>query len=132
MKDLRTDRQQDNEKMKLLSTKMRQDTKDKSKRTLIRQAKLRNEVLQSSDEEEDNNGMDIDEHKTSKGMTKEEKLRKEKEEKFRQEIAQRMKDKIQKRFNKQGVINETDKRIGSKLPVHLNTGKRGMGKTDRR
>ena len=137
MSNLRTDKHEDINNMKLLSNKLRKDEKDKTKRTLVRQAKLREEDIPSSDEEEDADNMDLelneDNRKRKDGkLSKEEKERRAKEEKYRQEIAKRMKLKIQKRFNKRVMIDETDKRIGSKLPVHLNTGKRGIGKTDRR
>lgn len=132
MADLRTDKAEGTEKMKLLSQKKRKEEKDKTKRTLIRQAKLREEDIPSSDDEDDI-GMDVETDKPKKKkISAEEKLRREKEERLRQEVAQRMMDKIQKKFNRKAMINETDKRIGSKLPVHLNTGKRGIGKTDRR
>jgi nucleolar GTP-binding protein len=133
MTDLRTDKAEGVEKLKLLSNKLRKDEKDKTKRTLIKNAKLRDEDITDSDEED--NMMDIDEEDNKfkgKKLSKEEKLKKQKEEQLRQEIAQRMKDKIQKKFNRKGIINEADKRIGTKMPVHLNTGKRGIGKTDRR
>lgn len=134
MADLRTDKAEVNEKMRLLSTKQRQEEKAKTKRTIIKQAKLREDEIPSSDEEDDNM-MELDEgapKKKSGKLSKEEKLRRAKEEQFRQEIAQRMKDKIQKKFNRKGIINDADRAIGTKLPVHLNTGKRGIGKTDRR
>jgi nucleolar GTP-binding protein len=132
MADLRTDKKEGTEKMKFLSNKQRQLEKEKTKRTLVKQAKLREENIPSSDEEEDY-GMDIEgAPRKSKKLSPEEKLRREKEEKYRQLVGERMKAKIQKKFNRQTRIDESDRRIGSKLPVHLNTGKRGIGKTDRR
>ena len=135
MADLRTDKLEGTEKMRALSTSKRQEEKDKTKRTLIKQAKLREEDLNSdSDDEEEiqtGNGMEL-ELNEKKSTKKEEKARKEREEKMRQEVAARMKAKIQKKFNRKGIIDETDKRIGTKMPIHLNTGKRGIGKTDRR
>ena len=140
MSNLRTDKHEDLDKLKLLSNKMRKEEKDKTKRTIVRQAKIREEDIPSSDEEDnlDSNMMDIElnednvKAKKSGKLSKEEKERRAKEEKYRLEVAKRMKAKIQKKFNRQAMIDETDKRIGSKKPVHLNTGKRGIGKTDRR
>jgi len=43
-----------------------------------------------------------------------------------------MKNKIQKKWNRSARVNDADRQIGSKLPRHLNSGKRGIGKTDRR
>lgn len=134
MADLRTDKKEGTEAMKLLSNKKRQEEKEKTKRTLIKQAKIREEDIPSEDDDEDL-GMDIDEGAPKKKgikLSAEEKLRRAKEEKMRQQTVQRMKDKIQKKFNRKGIVNEADRQIGTKLPVHLNTGKRGIGKTDRR
>ena len=132
MADLRTDKTEDTDKMKLLATKKRQEEKEKTRRNIIpnNRPKLREDDIESSSDEDDE--MEVEGVKTKKQEKKEAKLRREKEEKLREEIAQRMKDKIQKKFNRQGIINDTDRRIGSKLPKHLNSGKRGIGKTDRR
>lgn len=35
-------------------------------------------------------------------------------------------------FAKEGRAGESDRKIGDKMPKHLNSGKRGVGKTDRR
>lgn len=39
---------------------------------------------------------------------------------------------IGKKVNKMGLKGEADRFIGTKKPMHLFSGKRGMGKTDRR
>jgi len=46
--------------------------------------------------------------------------------------AQKMADKAQKRMNKRAKIGEADRTIITKMPKHLFSGKRGIGKTDRR
>ncbi len=44
----------------------------------------------------------------------------------------KMADRSQKRRNKMAKIGEADRVITTKMPKHLFSGKRGMGKTDRR
>ena len=44
---------------------------------------------------------------------------------------EKLRKKSQFQLSKMGRI-ESDRRIPSKMPKHLNSGKRGMGKTDRR
>jgi nucleolar GTP-binding protein len=39
---------------------------------------------------------------------------------------------IRKKVGKMGLKGEADRFIGTKMPKHLFTGKRGIGKTDRR
>lgn len=46
--------------------------------------------------------------------------------------AVRMADKAQYRMNKFAKQGEADRHIGTKMPKHLFSGKRGIGKTDRR
>lgn len=43
-----------------------------------------------------------------------------------------MKAKIEKQWRNTGQKGETDKRIPTKMPRHLFSGKRGIGKADRR
>ena len=47
-------------------------------------------------------------------------------------VTERIKQKIQKKLSRKGKVNEADRRIGTKLPKHLNSGHRGIGKTDYR
>jgi len=58
--------------------------------------------------------------------------KKEKIEAQKQVVVERLKRKIQKKFSRGSRVNEADRKIPSKLPKHLNSGKRGIGKTDRR
>mmetsp|Transcript_45493 Transcript_45493/g.73002 ORF Transcript_45493/g.73002 Transcript_45493/m.73002 type:complete len:680 (+) Transcript_45493:81-2120(+) len=46
--------------------------------------------------------------------------------------AQKMSDKAQRKMNKRAKIGEADRTIITKMPKHLFSGKRGIGKTDRR
>lgn len=134
MTDLRVDLKEKTDKLREMSTKGRQLEKERTKKALIKHARLREEDIESESEVEDE-GMEVDDgylNKKRKKMSKEDKERKEKEENYRLEIGQRMKDKIQKKFNRKGIVNDTDRRVNSKLPKHLNTGKRGIGTNDRR
>lgn len=126
MNNLRYDKKEDVNKLREISTSRRNEEKEKTKRSLLRQTRLKAEDFSDSDDDVD---MDMDDEKR---MKRDEKIKKQKEEIMKKEVAQRMMDKIQKKFNREGIINETDRRVGTKLPIHLNTGKRGIGKTDRR
>jgi nucleolar GTP-binding protein len=44
----------------------------------------------------------------------------------------RLRKKIEKKYTKSPLINEADRRNVDKMPKHLFSGKRGIGKTDRR
>ena len=46
--------------------------------------------------------------------------------------AQKMADKAERKRNKRAKIGEADRTIITKMPKHLFSGKRGIGKTDRR
>lgn len=39
---------------------------------------------------------------------------------------------LKKKINKKGLKGEADRFIGNKMPKHLFSGKRGVGKSDRR
>jgi len=58
------------------------------------------------------------------------KKRMEKIESQKLQNVERLKRKIQKQFRKHALINEADRGIPSKLPRHLNSGKRGIGSND--
>ena len=80
--------------------------------------------------------MDLEEDQINERKNKKSKRlemeQKKKIQEQRQHTVQRMKNKIQKNWNRHARVNEADRKVPSKLPVHLNTGKRGIGKTDRR
>jgi nucleolar GTP-binding protein len=138
MSDLRVDLKEKTDKLREISTKGRQLEKEKTKKAIVKHARLREEDIESDSEfEDDGMEVDVDEgedylNRKRKRMSKDDKEKKSKEEKYRLEIGQRMKDKIQKKFNRKGIVNDTDRRVNSKLPKHLNTGKRGIGTNDRR
>jgi nucleolar GTP-binding protein len=134
MTTVRTDLAEGTENMKLLSTKQRKEEKDKTKRYLLAHAKKIKEEYSSVDEDSDENAMDVDEEKPRRRtkLTPEEKKKREDEEKYRVETGRRMKAKINKKHYRTAKIDESDRRVHNMLPRHLNSGKRGIGKTDRR
>jgi hypothetical protein len=94
------------------------------------------------DDDEDNDDMmDIDleeegvkkpnKKKKVEEMSPEDKL-KEKSEKQKQVVVERMKRKIQKKWSNQSRVNDADRQVGCAMPRHLNSGKRGIGKNERR
>ena len=138
MNDLRTDKQEKVKELRLLSQKQNRDRKDKLKNNLLKESKFEEE-----DEDEEallkdlEDGMDIDDDEVRE--TKKRRIegiveKKQKEKLALHQKAQliRMKTKIQKKINRSARVNEADRQIPSKLPRHLNSGKRSNGKTDRR
>jgi len=57
---------------------------------------------------------------------------KKKDEAQKNIVVERMKRKIQKKLSNKTKIDHSDRRINTKLPRHLNSGHRGIGKTDYR
>lgn len=137
MEQLRTDKKEGLDGLKMLSMKQRRETKDRVKKHLQTENKA---VEQEESEEEFEDVMDIDDgdakptkkRRVDGKESKEDRKRKEKEERYRQEIGMRMKRKIQKKLSRTERVNDADRQVGSKLPRHLNSGKRSNGKTDRR
>jgi len=140
MEKIRTDKTEGSQSMKLLSQKKRRSEKERLKKSLLNDAKQEN-----SEDEDNDDGMDLEEvgmndNSHSKKIKKrkltpeeiEAAHKKERIEKHKQVVVERMKRKIQKKWSRSAVVNEADRHIGSKLPKHLNTGKRSNGKTDRR
>jgi len=139
MDKIRIDKQEGSKELKLLSQKKRRTEKERLKKNLLNETKGEDE-----DEEEGDDIMDIDEEikegevvKQFKKprMTKEqmEELKKrEKIEAQKQAVVERLQRKIQKKWSRGVRVNEADRQIPSKMPKHLNTGHRGIGKTDRR
>jgi len=140
MDNLRTDKQEGSKELRLLSQKKRRGEKERVRRNLLNETTIAEEDEDDMDDAE-NALMDIDDgtqvaKKFKKAKLTPEQLaelaRKEKIETHKQVVVQRMKNKIQKKWNRSARVNDADRQIGSKLPKHLNTGKRGIGKTDRR
>jgi nucleolar GTP-binding protein len=119
MDKIRTDKQEGLKELRALSGQRRRDRKDKLKVYLQKNKKDLEEEAASDDDM-----MDVDE------VNK--KALKKKDEEHKKAVVERMKRKIQKKWRRVSRVNDADRQIPSKLPKHLNTGKRGIGKTDRR
>jgi len=85
--------------------------------------------------------MDIDDEnvninfKKRKFESKEDKLeaaRRKKEDAHKHLVMERLKRKVQGKWRRTARVDASDRMIGNTLPKHLNSGKRGKGKTDRR
>jgi nucleolar GTP-binding protein len=134
MNDLRTDKQEQVKGLKLLSQKQNRDRKDKLKKSLLAERKFEEE---DENIEEFDNDMDVDDDEAREAKKRRiegiaEKKQKEKQAKHQKEQLIRMQTKITKKMNRGARVNEADRQIPSKLPRHLNSGKRSNGKTDRR
>lgn len=119
MDKIRTDKQEGSRNLREMSMNRRKDRKDKVRKMLLNQSKV---------EEEDE--MEVDDEETNR--MKELMTRKKKDEAHKQQVVERLKRKIQKKWSRESRVNEADRQVGCKLPRHLNSGKRGIGKTDRR
>jgi nucleolar GTP-binding protein len=142
MVEIRQDKKDVIENLKFLGTTKKRERDEKRKSIEIyRKEKKKTE----SESEEDcglDNMMDIDDDgntNNDNGLSKLQKAKLRKLEKMKikteqhnNEIQERLKRKIQKNWSSKARINEADRSIPSKLPKHLNSGVRGMGKTDRR
>ena len=126
MEEVRPDFKEKTKEVKLLSTKMRREQKDKLRSQLKQEAGVTEE-----DEAIDENAMDIDEDAPSKKkkLSPEEEL-KIKVDKQKQKTIERMQRKIQKKWNRDARVNEADRMIGDTKPKFLNSGKRTIGKTN--
>jgi nucleolar GTP-binding protein len=137
MEKIRTDKQEGLSELKMLSQKKRRETKERLKKSLLNDSM---NVSQSEDEEElDEDMMDVEGEIVKKFKKKklspediEEMKKREKLDKQKQLTVERMKRKIQKGWSRESRVNDADRQIASKMPRHLNSGKRGIGKTDRR
>ena len=147
MQKLRVDRHEAISTAKELGTKKTKKRAEKvSAMQQIREEEQRKKAKIEADESEEEDEFDVadedmmdvddmDEKKLSKAQQS--RLRadrkiKRKNEAHNKTITERMKRKIQSRFSQRCIVNDADRRIGAKLPKHLNTGVRGIGKTDRR
>ena len=132
MQDVRSEKKDIFTNMKNLSAKGTKDRREKLRETLKKEAKKDEDEDEYSDIEDDK--MDIDGEVGARN-DKKKKRKTEQEhhriiEKEKGQVIQRMKNKLQKSWNRHARVNDADRKIPSKLPVHLNTGKRGKGKTD--
>ena len=127
MEEVRPDFKEKTQEVKLLSQKMRREQKDKLRNSLKKEAGVGKEDAENIDDED---LMDIDEE----GPVKKKKISPEEELKIKvakqkQKTIERMKRKIQKGWNREARVDEADRKIGDKKPKFLNTGHRGIGKT---
>ena len=138
MQDVRSEKKDIFANMKQLSTVSTKERREKLREKLKKESKKDDLEEEYSDEENDDEKMDIEEvgndrrkNKGGRGTKVEVEKRKviEKQQKL---TVQRMKNKLQKNWNRHARVDDADRQIPSKLPMHLNTGKRGKGKTDRR
>lgn len=138
MEKIRTDKQEGLNELKMLSQKKRRETKDRLKKSLLNDSM---NISQSEEEDDDidEDMMDVEGEVVKKFKKKklspediEAMKKKEKIEKQKQLTVERMKRKIQKGWSREVRVNEADRQIQSKMPKHLNSGHRGIGKTDRR
>jgi len=119
MEKIRTDKQEGLKELKALSGQRRRDRKEKVRSLLQKNKKELEDELS-----EDEDMMDVEEANA--------KALKKKDEEHKKAVVERMKRKIQKKWSRVSRVDAADRQIPSKLPKHLNTGKRGIGKTDRR
>jgi nucleolar GTP-binding protein len=135
MEKVRYDKAEGLNELKMLSQKKRRETKERLKKSLLNES-----VANAEDDEEEEDMMDVEGEPVVKKFKKmkltpeqeEELKKKEKYAKQKQDVVERMQRKIQKGWRNESRVNEADRKIGAKLPRHLNTGHRGIGKTDRR
>merc|ERR1712151_21045 len=140
MQEVRSEKKDVFAEMKEKSARATKDRREALRQNLKKNSrKDEDEEEEYSDEEsfEEEEQMDIDDDdnnvRRNKGKSKKVQMQQRKKlEEQRKVTVQRMKNKIQKSWSKKALVNESDRKIPSKLPVHLNTGKRGKGKTDRR
>ena len=95
-----------------------------------------------SDDEEEGEGMEVDEGNVKRqARSKLQSLRSSRREgsapprslsRIETEEQGRLRRKIERKFKKSTAIHESDRRIADLMPKHLYSGKRGVGKADRR
>ena len=140
MQEIRSEKKEIYNNLSTLSKDQTNDRREKLRNKLKREARKHDSDDEFESGSEGENQMDIEgddkkQHKKKKQLTEEEQFKnKQREANERQKTVtiQRMKNKLQKNWNRQARVNDADRQIGSKLPKHLNSGKRGIGKTDRR
>jgi nucleolar GTP-binding protein len=147
MQEIRSEKKEMYNNLEGLAKKETTGRREKLRSSLKKEAKKAHsddEYDSDSGEDAEDNGMDIDEenNKTTANkkrrrnkMTQEEEFKAQQRGKIeaqRKVTIQRMKNKIQKNWNRAARVNDADRQIASKLPKHLNSGKRGIGKTERR
>jgi len=136
MQDVRSEKKDIFTNMKNLSAKGTKDRREKLRDQLKKNAKTENEEEEFDDDEEsdkmdiEDEGNNISSKRARRAKKTTEMEHKKKIEKQQTQTMQRMKNKLQKSWNRHARVNDADRSIAGKLPIHLNTGKRGNGKTD--
>lgn len=90
----------------------------------------KNSMIEVDEDDVDVDGMNIDDDDYANKVKILE--NKKKDEAQKKMVVERLKRKIQKKLNREAKVDTADRRIQSKLPKHLNSGHRGIGKTDYR
>lgn len=114
---------------KFLTQKSKREDLIKKRKNTMSQ---KNSMMQQSQKDDDENDMDInidDEDYENKVKILESKKKDEAQKKL---VVERLKRKIQKKLSRDARVNDADRRVGNFLPKHLNSGHRGIGKTDYR
>ena len=93
---------------------------------------VKNSMIQSQkyDEEDLDEEMHIDDEEYARKVKILEERKKDDAQK--KLVVERLKRKIQKKLSREAKVDTADRRIQAKLPRHLNSGHRGIGKTDYR
>lgn len=126
MQKIRWDKGDLSEKF-LTQKSIRQDKLNKRKNSMS----VKNSMIQSQMGEED---LDVDMNIDDEDYAQKVKIleNRKKDEAQKKLVVERLKKKIQKKLSREAKVDTADRRIQAKLPRHLNSGHRGIGKTDYR
>jgi len=109
---------------KFLSQRTKRSNFIKDRKEKIKKTRKDDEIVEDDSDE----GMDLDDEEYANKVKIIE--MKKKDENQKQIVVERLKRKIQKKLNRSAKTNESDRRIQVKLPRHLFSGHRTIGKTD--
>jgi len=91
---------------------------------------VKNSMIQQDGLEDEDVDMNIDDEEYANKVKILE--NKKKDEAQKKLVVERLKRKIQKKLSREAKVDTADRRIQARLPKHLNSGHRGIGKTDYR
>ena len=113
---------------KFLTQKSKREDFIKKRKNTMSQ---KNSMIQS---EKDNYDIDMDLNINDEDYANKVKIleNKKKDDAQKKLVVERLKRKIQKKLSRDARVDGADGRVGSYLPKHLNSGHRGIGKTDYR
>jgi nucleolar GTP-binding protein len=108
-----------------------QKTKRNDKIIRRKSTSQKNSMIQSQKDDED---VDVEMNLDDPDYANKVKIleNRKKDEAQKKIMVQRIKNKIQKKLSREARVDTADRRVGTKLPRHLNSGHRGIGKTDYR